>query len=186
MKLKFIKILIIGGILLMPTKIIYLSKETEKALNEMVKEAIKENSELYGIEKALIKAIIEHESMNYVFAFRVDYKALKKQEWYNKLLDEKEKKDKKYYASYGLMQVLYGLAKSLGFNGTPEDLFNPMVNIRYGCKYLQRLKSAYRDIKDIIAAYNYGYAKKRKNGTYYNQSYVCSVYEKYKKYGGKL
>ena len=37
---------------------------------------------------------------------------------------------------YGLMQISYATAKSMGYTGTPEGLLDPDVNLRYATKYL--------------------------------------------------
>ena len=37
---------------------------------------------------------------------------------------------------WGLMQISYPTAKSMGFKGTPQDLLNPIVNLRYAVPYL--------------------------------------------------
>ncbi len=40
------------------------------------------------------------------------------------------------HSFWGLMQISYPTAKSMGFKGTPEDLLNPIVNLRYAVPYL--------------------------------------------------
>ena len=117
----------------MPTRVAYMSKETLASLIEQKHTAIKRNAKKFGIEESLIKAIIKKESDNYAYAYRVDYSVLKKQSWYKNTLTKGERKKKEYYASFGLMQVLYGNAKHNGYTGSPEGLFNPLVNIEYGC-----------------------------------------------------
>ncbi len=37
---------------------------------------------------------------------------------------------------WGLMQISYPTAKSMGFRGSPEELLNPLVNLRYAVPYL--------------------------------------------------
>jgi soluble lytic murein transglycosylase-like protein len=37
---------------------------------------------------------------------------------------------------YGLMQVTYRTARSMGYRGGPEGLFDPEVNLTYGVPYL--------------------------------------------------
>lgn len=39
---------------------------------------------------------------------------------------------------------------------TDEDLYNPEINIRYGCKFLSILQGTYQDLGTCIAAYNAG------------------------------
>ncbi len=37
---------------------------------------------------------------------------------------------------WGLMQISYPTAKSMGFKGTPQELLNPVINLRYAVPYL--------------------------------------------------
>lgn len=169
----------------MPTKKVYLSNESMCSIEASFKDAVKENSINFNVETALIRAIIEKESFRYQFAYRVDYNALKKQSWYAKTLSTEEKLYKKYYASYGYMQILFGVAKHQGMSGPPELLFDTYTNIYHGIKLLKSLMRRYKNIKDVISAYNQGSNKKRDNGKYRNQKYVDKVYKFYKKFGGK-
>ena len=52
---------------------------------------------------------------------------------------------------YGLMQIKYGTARSMGFNGAPNNLFDPYVNMTYAIPYLA---NAYRiaGMQDMGAA----------------------------------
>jgi len=42
-------------------------------------------------------------------------------------------------ASYGLMQVLYGTAKGMGYSGPASGLYDPETSIHYGAKYLYQM-----------------------------------------------
>jgi soluble lytic murein transglycosylase-like protein len=61
-------------------------------------------------------------------------------------------------ASYGLGQMLYGTARSIGFEGTPDDMFDPEVNIELIAMYHARNKAVYGDLTDeqLTIAYNAG------------------------------
>lgn len=62
-------------------------------------------------------------------------------------------------ASRGLMQLLYGTARSLGYGGTPDNLFLPAVNVWYGTKLLAQLFGDPRlggNWNNVISAYNGG------------------------------
>lgn len=62
--------------------------------------------------------------------------------------------------SRGLMQILEGTARDVGFTGDPDDLFDPDVNCRWGLKFfLAKLKQYGWQIEDAIEAYNAGHAK---------------------------
>ena len=53
----------------------------------------------------------------------------------------------------GLMQVMPSTAKWLGFE---DNLFNPAINIKAGCKYLAYLQEIFLDETTVLAAYNAG------------------------------
>jgi soluble lytic murein transglycosylase-like protein len=40
-------------------------------------------------------------------------------------------------SSYGLMQIMCPTAFGLGFAGEPEELFQPAMNLDWGCRYLR-------------------------------------------------
>ena len=40
------------------------------------------------------------------------------------------------HSFWGLMQISYPTAKSMGFKGSPQDLLNPLVNLTYAVPYL--------------------------------------------------
>lgn len=81
--------------------------------------------------------------------------------------------------SWGLMHIMGGTARWLGFQGWLPDLADPRVGLDWGCAYLARIAKKYQAQSDIIAAYNWGSAKKKPNGLYYNQEYVDRVNEFY-------
>jgi len=60
-------------------------------------------------------------------------------------------------ASYGLMQVLYGTAKNLGYQGLPQGLLDPATNIDLGTKLLRQLIDRFGMMfEEIYSAYNSG------------------------------
>jgi len=61
--------------------------------------------------------------------------------------------------SWGLMQVMGGTARWLGFRGLPADLYSPAGSVTYGAKYLSRLLNQYNSLPDAIASYNAGNPK---------------------------
>jgi soluble lytic murein transglycosylase len=61
----------------------------------------------------------------------------------------------------GLMQLLPDTARGIAIRtgGTrfrTEDLYDPDINVRYGCWYLRHLLDRYRDEGTALAAYNAG------------------------------
>lgn len=167
------------------TRKIHAPKKIKINVKQDIRDAVKQNA-VGGIEEALIKAIIKKESYWDVKAYRDDYDKLKNVEWYTNMLSKEERGQRKFYASYGLMQVLYGTAKIQGCK-TPEELYIPMVNLYHGCLFLRALLKKFKDIKDVIAFYNGGWGtikKHRETGRYKNQKYVDYVYQRYIWYGG--
>ena len=61
----------------------------------------------------------------------------------------------------GLMQIKYEsaleVARSVGIRiSSPEDLFNPEINLMVGTAYLLRLIAKYQDLQHALIAYNVG------------------------------
>lgn len=60
-------------------------------------------------------------------------------------------------ASRGLMQLLYSTAQGLGFNGQPDDLFTPGVNVPLGVRYLAEQYRLAKNWAGAVSAYNGGW-----------------------------
>lgn len=59
--------------------------------------------------------------------------------------------------AYGLMQILYSTAVSLGYSGDPSGLFDPETNIDLGTNLLAQLAQSYgSDFAAVYSAYNSG------------------------------
>lgn len=93
-------------------------------------------------------------------------------------------------ASYGLMQILNRTAQGEGFTGSPDALYDPGTNIKYGASFLKKLLVRYPDLSAAVASYNMGsprkaanttatiikiYGKPGPDWTYANQPYVDRV-----------
>lgn len=77
--------------------------------------------------------------------------------------------------SFGLLQVMLETAYEDGFDGRPEDLFDPMIGLAWGAKHLRQLLDwADGDLVRALAAYNGG---KKGNGVrpFRNQAYANTV-----------
>lgn len=123
----------------------------------------------WGVDASLVKAVIGAESEFNPNAYR----------------EEPQIGD----ASYGLMQLLYQTAKSLGYTGSTAGLFDPTTNIRLGTRYLAELiKTASQrgfGIDSAISAYNAGFSTVRPGdgkrvtnqpgADFINQQYVDKV-----------
>lgn len=77
--------------------------------------------------------------------------------------------------SWGLMQVMGGVARELGFESDIPMLTMPDIGVFYGCKKLRQLFDRYGNEEDVIAAYNAGSAMKTSGGLYFNEKYVDAV-----------
>jgi hypothetical protein len=77
--------------------------------------------------------------------------------------------------SWGLTQVMGGVAREHGFTGQFTELCDPEVGLLYGMKHLQRYYSKYKDWDDAIASYNAGSPRRNESGHYVNQFYVDKV-----------
>ena len=64
-----------------------------------------------------------------------------------------------HVGAQGLMQVMPFWKKELGKSS--DDLFNPQVNIRYGCAILRHYMDKYSDPVDALAAYNGSLGKEK-------------------------
>lgn len=61
-------------------------------------------------------------------------------------------------ATLGLMQIKYATARSLGFTGTPKDLFDPATNLEWGMRYLAGARRlAKGDVCGTILRYQAGH-----------------------------
>ncbi len=123
----------------------------------MYDEIINSAAKSHQVEPAIIKAIIKVESNWDTYAVR----------------PEPQIKD----ASYGLMQVLLGTARTVtGQLITGSMLMEPAINIDVGTRYLKDHLTKYADLKQAISAYNAGHPITG------NQTYVDKVFRWYKVY----
>lgn len=126
----------------------------ENIYNNIIDEAAKR----YGIEPALIKAIIMAESS-------YNHRAVSKR------------------GAAGLMQLMPATASALGV----KDIFDPVHNVNGGAKYIRLLLDRYDgDLELALAAYNAGATKVRKyNGIppyRATRIYVKKVFKYYLRY----
>lgn len=101
-------------------------------------------------------------------------------------------------ASYGLMQLLYKTARSLGYTGQPDGLYDPRTNIRLGAAYIaDNLRTAAgngHSMEAAISAYNAGFSAVRRGdgkrttnapgAPFINQAYVDRVLKLMQYFGG--
>jgi soluble lytic murein transglycosylase-like protein len=73
-------------------------------------------------------------------------------------------------SSVGLMQITPGTARSLGFSGSLQDLFDPETNIRFGTLYLaEAYRLADGDLCATVVRYQSGLGASSPNGA--NRAY---------------
>lgn len=102
------------------------------------KNIVVQNAKVYSLEPALVYAVIKAESN----------------------FDEKAKSNSN---ALGLMQLLpttaNWIAEELNVSFNESDLFDPEVNVRFGCFYLKYLYDRFGDTDVVVAAYNAGETK---------------------------
>ncbi len=143
----------------------------------------------YALKKLLLKAVAEVESGMNQTAYRYEPGF-----WAKYMKDNPEWKDKDpsvVSASYGLCQLMWSTAWGLGFRGTQEDLWNPVINVELGGKLLRVLIDKVRkraawtdsrlwDIEIALACYNGGaFGNPDEKGNLRNQRYVDRVLDAY-------
>jgi len=117
-------------------------------------QAIQAAASIWGLDPDLIGAIIWQESKGDPLAARFE----------PRIND----------TSYGLMQLLLGTARSLGFAGSVPELLEPSTNIMLGAQYLRSRFDLYGDLRLSLASYNSG-SPIPTNGLLVNENYVKVV-----------
>ena len=87
--------------------------------------------------------------------------------------------------SWGLMQVMGGVAREHGLEGPFTELWDPFIGLRYGMKHLRKYFAKYGNWPDTIAAYNAG-SPRRVDGKYVNQAYVDKVLKYWNQYDTQI
>jgi len=137
-----------------------------------IEQAIEVCAAQYELPPALVRAICQIESAFDPWAFRYEPQ-------YKYLLGDKltmsltEKFGQ--MCSWGLMQVMGGVAREHGYTGPLPKLCEPHIGVNYGCKHLKRFYTKHANWPDAIASYNAGSPRKLEPDTYVNQHYVDSV-----------
>jgi soluble lytic murein transglycosylase-like protein len=109
----------------------------------------------HGLDPNLVEAVCLTESSGRTDAFRFE------PAFWNRYLKDNPKYHgsipRRVSSSYGLMQVMFPVARELGFVDDPEDLFKPHVGLYYGCKKLSALlRWSDGDVDRALEAYNGG------------------------------
>ena len=78
-------------------------------------------------------------------------------------------------SSWGLMQVMGGVAREYGFSGSFPQLCDPVIALRYGMMHLAHFYKQHGNWPDAIASYNAGSPRRDDGGKYVNQPYVDNI-----------
>jgi hypothetical protein len=100
----------------------------------------------YGVKKLLLKSVSLIESSLDERAFRAEpgYWQRNKEKILAKFPELDGRDLAEVSSSFGLMQLLFTTAWGLGFRGTGEDLYNPVINVELGAKLLDQLRTKAR------------------------------------------
>lgn len=117
----------------------------------------------FQLDPFLVEGVVWQESRGQADAFRYEPKFWLR--YLAKLPEYKGENERRVASSYGLMQIMYVTAKEIGFDGEPEGLFVPRVNLHWGCEKLSQLFTWARSYSTVpgdeqriaaLAAYNGG------------------------------
>jgi len=174
----------------MATMTMYISGATKENLAANVDERLNYYAKEYGLEIALVHAIAQVESKKKPQALRFE-PALKRKQWYKKMIPAAHRTNDLAFYSMGVMQVLYGVAVSQGFKGKPGELMDIDNSINHGCLKVKSLINKYYYLDKVISSYNQGSPRKKVDPqtgkkVFCNQSYVDKVMRAYRRLGGRV
>jgi len=142
-------------------------------------EEIHEAAATFGVDPSLVAAIVQTESAGNPLVLRAepDFAYLKTPARFAERLGiSKETEIACQKISWGLMQIMGGTARDLGFEGHLTELIFPASNLYWGCKYLGTRVKKYKSLATAIAAYNSGTPVMVPGTmTFKNQKYVDKV-----------
>lgn len=136
-----------------------------------------------GVDPCLVASIVSCESGGdpYSARFEPNYKYLYKVNEFAALLKiTPETEECHQKTSFGLMQVMGGVARELGFRHHLLALTDPIIGLHFGCLKLKKLHERWVSVEDVVAAYNAGSPRIGVNAKYYNQAYVDKVMSRYR------
>jgi hypothetical protein len=143
-----------------------------------IKTIIKEECARHGLDHEIIQAIAEVESGGVGKAARYEkhYAYYYKDAEFAKLQKitlETERAFQK--TSWGVLQLMGGTARWIGYSSWLPDLCDPRVGILWGCMYYKRVCDKHLYLNEKIASFNAGSIRKKADGTLVNQAYVDKV-----------
>lgn len=128
----------------------------------------------FHLDPDLVEAIVLTESSGKTHAYRFE------PGFWQRYMRNKPEYDganpERVSSSYGLMQVMYPVAREMGFaENAPEYLFVPTIGLFWGCKKFRSLLDwSKQNVDQALAAYNGGKGQNDKP-PYRNQHYVDKV-----------
>ncbi len=136
---------------------------------------------LFSIPTTWMQAIITQESQFNTYAIRYEpnYRYTYKPEYYAKAsaLVSLNTEMMTQKMSWGLAQIMGGLAREQGHNGLMGELLDPETNIKHLCIRIKDLRKISVIPDDIFAMFNGGPGAIHKSGgKYSNQSYIDSIH----------
>lgn len=150
---------------------------------------INDNAKAYGIDSDLIAAIIMQETSGkpFVTRFEQSYKYLVNPAAFAQLRNISEITEVTHQkTSWGLMQIMGGVAREAGYKADLPELTRPTIGMRWGCMKLKSLVDKYGmlNVADILASWNAGSPQKDPSGNYINQKYVVAALRYYNQLQG--
>ena len=131
-----------------------------------------------GLDPILVAAIVATESGGQTYATRYEahWKYLVDVDAHAKRLGITVMTETMHQAtSWGLMQIMGGTAREMGFRDHMPKLCEVEIGLLWGCLYLTRLSNRYKNLDDVIVSYNSGSPRKGDDGRYLNQQYLDTV-----------
>lgn len=127
---------------------------------------------IFGLQPSLVEAVCWQESSSRTSAYR--YEPLFWARYLTRKPEYATLNPARVSASYGLMQIMFPVARELGFMGEPEELFAPAIGLEWGCRKLaHEIAWAKGDLEQALAAYNGGrggnVVRPFRNGVYATQ-----------------
>lgn len=127
-------------------------------MDDSLVQLAKQTATKYGLDPALVCAVVEQESNWNPWASRFEPRFLARYIEPLGLKDTTEVQARAF--SYGLMQLMGQVARELGWKGPILQLTDPAVNLVLGCQHLaNKLKAAGGDITQGLLKWNGGAAQ---------------------------
>jgi len=144
---------------------------------------IYEMAKMHNLSPSLIGAMVSIESNGNPYATRYesDYRYLVDIERFAKLSNISFQTEVIHQkTSWGLMQVMGGVAREHFFKESLTSLVKPKRSLHIGCLHYKKFLMQHENESDAISAYNQGGPYKTERGEYKNQWYVNAVLKRKK------